>query len=130
MDPAGRGESCAGQTAQDQRDQVAEQSQLQDAATQPVDVDLEAGQEEQESEAEQRDDLHREIDVDEAEAVRPEDDAGHDLEDHGRDPQPRRESEQERCQQRDQHDGEQVSEMNSRHDGSALIARKVAEGIE
>ena len=45
----------------------------------------------------------------------PSDDAGHDLQDHGRHPQPRREAEQQRRRERDGQDAEQVEERDVRH---------------
>ena len=59
----------------------------QHAAAQLLELDLEPGEEQHEREAEQRDHLDRLVDLDPAEHGRPDDDPGHDLEHHRRQPQ-------------------------------------------
>ena len=76
-------------------------------------VDLEAGQEQQEREPDDGEDLDGQVGVDPSEDARAEDDAGDDLQDRTRDAQPRREPEQEWNTERDERDQEQVDESGS-----------------
>src|SRR4051812_6250687 len=109
-DPAGRVERDAGGAAQYQGDQVARAGQHEHATAQPPGVDLQPGQEQQEGQPEQRQDLHREIDVQPAEHGRAERDSGDDLEDHRRDAQPGQEPDQQGRGDGDRADDEQVGE--------------------
>jgi len=80
-----------------------------------VHVDLQPGEEEQEGQAEQGEDRHRQVDVDPAEHRRPDDDAADDLQDHGRDAQPGQVAHDERGEDRDGHHHQQVGEGYVRH---------------
>jgi hypothetical protein len=94
--PPGRRERRAGAVAQHQRGQVAHHGEAEQAAAQLVHVDLQAGQEQQERQAEQGQDLHRQIDPHPAEPGRADDDATDDLQDDRRDAQPGCEADRQR----------------------------------
>ena len=81
----------------------------QQRPAQPLEVDLQAGEEEQHREAEQREHGHRLVDLDPAEAARTDDDPGDDLEHDGRQPQARCEAEQQRRDERDRRDASRLS---------------------
>ena len=117
--PAERLERRAGAVAQDQADQVAEHGEAEQTSAQAVHVDLQPGQEEQEGQAEQGQDRHRQVNVDPAEPGRPDDDAADDLEHDRRDAQPRREADRQRGKDGDGGDHEQVGKGHVRHDCSA-----------
>ena len=118
-DPAGRLEGRTGAVAQHEADQVPQHGETEQAAAQLVHVDLQAGQEEQEREAEQGEDRHRQVNVDPAQDGRPDDDAADDLQDDRRDAQPRRVADRQRGEDGNGGDHEQVGERNVRHGRSA-----------
>jgi len=80
-----------------------------------VHVDLQPGQEQQERQAEQGEDRHRQVDVHPAEHRWPDDDAADDLQDDRRDPQPREVPDRERGEHGDGGDHQQVGERHVRH---------------
>lgn len=73
-------------------------------------VDLEAGQEEQEPEPEQRQHVGRHVDLDPVETRRPHDDPEDDLDHDRREPQRGRELDQQRRRKRDDRDDEDRAE--------------------
>ena len=79
------------------------------------DVDLEAGEEEQEGEPDEREHLDRLVDLDPAEHRRADDDPEDDLEHHRRQPQLRHEAERERRREPGDDDDQQVLERDLRH---------------
>ena len=76
-----------------ERQRVADGGERQHPPAQPGEVDLQAGEEEQEGEAERGDHRDRLVDVHPAEHARADDDAGHDLQHDRREPEAREEAE-------------------------------------
>jgi hypothetical protein len=79
-------------------------------AAELMDVDLEAGEEEQETEAEQRRRLHGLVHLDDVEHGRAQHDSRDDLDDRARHRKPRNEAEQERYSGRHGRDDQQIVE--------------------
>ena len=117
--PPERGEGRTGAVGQDQRHQVAEHGEAEQSSPQVVHVDLQPGQEEQERQAEQGQDRHRQVDVNPAEPGRPDDDAADDLQHDRRDAQPWQVAHDERGEDGDGGDHEQIGEGYVRHGCSA-----------
>lgn len=67
MHPAAGVQSESDRDAQCQGDEVGEHGRAQQPPTQPGRVDLESGEEQQESQADEAEDLHRQIDLHPAE---------------------------------------------------------------
>ena len=93
-----------------EREREAERGQPQHAPAQPLELDLEAGEEQHEREPEEREHLDRLVDLDPAEHRRADDDPGDDLEHDRRQPHAREEAEQERRRERDGETIEEVAE--------------------
>jgi hypothetical protein len=72
----------------------------------PLRVDLDPGEEQEEAEAEEREDVGGDIDAEPVEAGRTDDDAEHDLEHDGGQPQRRRKLDDQRREQGDDRDRE------------------------
>jgi hypothetical protein len=93
-----------------ERERVAEGGEPQHPPAQPGEVDFQAGEEEQEGEAERGDDGDRLIDVHPAEHARADDDADHDLQHDRREPESREEAECKRRAERDRGEDQQAGE--------------------
>jgi hypothetical protein len=98
-----------------ERHEVAEHRAAQQGSPETPHIDLEAGQEQQERQADHPQHLHRQVDLDPAEHRRAEHDSGDQLEHHCRQPQSRRESEKQRRRRGDQRHEEQVVERHIGH---------------
>ncbi len=100
--------------ADDERDREAHrEARARDAQRPPaqlVEVDLQAGEEEQERQADDRQHGHRLVDLDPAEHGRPDDDPEDDLQHDGRQPQRRRQPEEKRRGERHRADDQEVGE--------------------
>jgi hypothetical protein len=101
--------------ADQQRDQESEARDPQRAAAESLNVDFEAGQEQEEREPDQRQDPNWLVDLDPAEAGGSDRDPGDDLEHHGGKTQSRDEPECEWRGERDHHDDQKVRELGLGH---------------
>jgi len=88
-DPAGEAEGETGDESERQAEDESDGGEAEQAPPQSLDVDLQAGQEQEERQSEQGEDLDGQVDLDPAEPVRADRDPGHDLQDDRRHPDPR-----------------------------------------
>ena len=94
----------------------AERRQAQDLSAQLLELDLEAREEQHEAKADQRQDLDHLVDLDDAEQRRTHHDAGDDLEHHRRQPDTRKQAEQERGREGHRDDDEEIAERRHASD--------------
>jgi len=108
-------EEPSGDDADRHAEEEAGAGEPQQRPAQPVQVQLETGEEEQERQAEQGQHLDRRVDPHPVEDRGADDDAGDDRDHVGRDPGLGREVHQQRCAERDNGDGEQAAEGDVGH---------------
>ncbi|MDP1849532.1 MAG: hypothetical protein Q8K79_17230 [Solirubrobacteraceae bacterium] len=107
-----------------ERRKPRERRELEHAAAQLLELDLQAGEEQQEDQADERDDGDRRVDLDPAEHRRADDDPQDDLQHDGRQPQTRQQSERERHGEGHRHDDQQAGEARRVHARAVCAAAR------
>ena len=110
LDQAAGLESHRDDDRDNEREGEPGQRQMKDLAAQLPEVDLQAGQEEKECQADDRYHRDRFIDVDDRQHRRPDDDPGDDLQDHGRQAHLRKQTEDERSGKGNGHHDQESAE--------------------